>query len=228
MWKFTIVLTPIMFILACNSKESTTLKNNNMNTLVAGNSRFAVNSPLNWEPLSSNDKKIMSENLADPWCIVLSCSDMDISPAILLDQKIGTLYQIRTVGNFISNYEFGSIEYALQKYECKNIFILGHKNCGAISYFVETIEDRLKGQSISNLDHIDTLINSFASEETFDKLSPQDKINVTTIVKKNIYFQANLIKTKDGQIKKLVEHNQVKVFGGVLDPNTRKIDFFEL
>ncbi len=233
MWKFIIILTSVLLFGSCNQPETTPETtpesvNNNINSLKAGNSRFFMNEPLNWEPLSPSENKEMAKNSIEPSTIILSCSDMVILPAIILDQKIESLYQIRTVGNFIGKYEMGSIEYALQKFECKTLLILGHKNCGAISYFVETLDQRKKGEIISNFDHIDTLINYFSGEETFDKLSPQDKMNVSNIVEKNIYYQANFLKKRDGQIKKLIDHHQVKIYGGVFDPQTRKIDFFDL
>jgi carbonic anhydrase len=68
----------------------------------------------------------------EPKAVILSCSDSRVSPAILFDQGIGSLFVIRTAGNTYSKLGLESIEYAVKHLHTNLIVVLGHEQCGAV------------------------------------------------------------------------------------------------
>lgn len=89
-------------------------------------------------------KKEFDQNRHDqkPKAIVIGCADSRVSPEIIFNQGIGSLFVIRLAGNFIDGAGhpiLGSIEYAVKHLGVRLIIILGHHNCGAIKAALEKI-----------------------------------------------------------------------------------------
>ncbi|MGZ3748256.1 MAG: carbonic anhydrase [Pseudobdellovibrionaceae bacterium] len=74
-----------------------------------------------------------------PHSIVLSCSDSQVPPEIVFDQKLGEIYVIRTAGESLDASTLASIEYALEHLGSNLIVILGHESCGAVKAALATL-----------------------------------------------------------------------------------------
>jgi carbonic anhydrase len=73
-----------------------------------------------------------SDARQEPKAVILACSDSRVSPTILFDQGIGSLFIIRTAGNTYSRLGLESIEYAVKHLHTNLIVVLGHEQCGAV------------------------------------------------------------------------------------------------
>ena len=73
-----------------------------------------------------------SDAKQEPKAVILSCSDSRVSPTIMFDQGIGSLFIIRTAGNTYSRLGLESIEYAVKHLHTNLIIVLGHEQCGAV------------------------------------------------------------------------------------------------
>ena len=62
----------------------------------------------------------------NPKCIIVSCSDSRVPPEIVFDQGLGDIFSIRTAGNVMSDYEEGSIEYAVEHLHTPLVVVMGH------------------------------------------------------------------------------------------------------
>ena len=103
--------------------------------LKKGNQRFVLNTPLN-----ANKDSVRLQELVqgqDPRAVIVSCSDSRVPPEVIFDQGLGDLFVIRTAGNVMGGYEFGSVEYAAEHLHTKLIVVLGHSSCGAVNAMLE-------------------------------------------------------------------------------------------
>lgn len=70
---------------------------------------------------------------ADPYAVVLGCSDSRVPPELIFDESVGRLFVIRVVSNVAGNEGIGAIEYALARWGCPLVVVLGHTQCGGIA-----------------------------------------------------------------------------------------------
>ena len=74
-----------------------------------------------------------AENGQHPWAIVICCSDSRVIPEKIFDVDLGELFVIRVAGNVLDRHQLGSIEYAAGHLDCRQIIVLGHTGCGAVT-----------------------------------------------------------------------------------------------
>ncbi|MCD8339600.1 MAG: carbonic anhydrase [Burkholderiales bacterium] len=76
-----------------------------------------------------------------PLCLVISCCDSRVDPAILLDCNPGELFVVRNVAALIPaegqvsgpNSVLAAVEYGINHLHIKHIIVMGHSNCGGIA-----------------------------------------------------------------------------------------------
>ena len=99
------------------------------------------------------EKRIdLAEHGQHPYAIVICCSDSRVIPEEIFGADIGDLFVIRVAGNVLDNHQLGSIEYAADHLNCKNVIVLGHTGCGAVhaaltgggSGFIKYITDDIR------------------------------------------------------------------------------------
>ena len=71
-------------------------------------------------------------NSQKPFAIILTCADSRTCPEIFFDTKIGDLFVLRNAGNFATDVELGSMEFATAVLKAPLIVVIGHTNCGAV------------------------------------------------------------------------------------------------
>ncbi|MGZ3768663.1 MAG: carbonic anhydrase [Bdellovibrio sp.] len=81
-----------------------------------------------------------------PHAVILSCSDSQVPPEIIFDQKLGEIFVVRTFGQALDNNVIGSIEQAVLDLGSNLIVILGHTSCDAVSSALSS----LKGMSAAS------------------------------------------------------------------------------
>lgn len=83
-------------------------------------------------------KKI--ESLASgqsPYAVIVSCSDSRVPPNEVFNCDLGEIFVVRTAGNVVSDFELGSIEYAVEHLGTPLVMVLGHGSCGAVAGAIE-------------------------------------------------------------------------------------------
>ncbi|AXY58399.1 carbonate dehydratase [Acinetobacter chinensis] len=79
-----------------------------------------------------HDLQTLSE-AQNPYAVILCCSDSRVSPDIIFDQSLGSLFVIQNAGNVSDTSVLGSIQYAIQHLKTPLIIVLGHTCCGAVT-----------------------------------------------------------------------------------------------
>jgi carbonic anhydrase len=98
--------------------------------MMAGNETFQKNEVL-------GKRRAATAQSQSPQAIIVSCSDSRVPPEAVFNRYLGRLFIVRTAGHAIGDYEFASIEYAVEHLHVPLIVVLGHERCGAIKATVE-------------------------------------------------------------------------------------------
>ena len=70
---------------------------------------------------------------ADPYAVVLGCADSRVPPETIFDEGTGRLFVVRVAANVAGPSEIGSIEYAIARWGCPLLVVLGHTQCGGVA-----------------------------------------------------------------------------------------------
>jgi carbonic anhydrase len=75
-----------------------------------------------------------------PHALFITCSDSRVVPALITGGSPGDLFELRTAGNIVPEYEEGrgsgetaTIEFAVEVLGVENIIVCGHSHCGAVN-----------------------------------------------------------------------------------------------
>lgn len=99
--------------------------------LMAGNQRFVGGTMSH--PDQNAARRQETAKGQHPFAAVLTCADSRLSPEIVFDQGLGSLFVVRNAGNLISDHVIGSLEYAVEHLNVRLIVVLGHAKCGAVA-----------------------------------------------------------------------------------------------
>ena len=100
--------------------------------LLDGNKNF-----MNGTPTAKNMCLSTLQKLAlyqEPYACVLSCSDSRVVPEIIFDCGIGELFVFCVAGIAVGPNVRESIEYAVKKLHVPLLILLGHDDCGVMTY----------------------------------------------------------------------------------------------
>ena len=100
-----------------------------LEALKAGNKRFVEGKTA---PKDYNADRTETIDTQKPFAIILTCADSRTCPEFIFDTKIGDLFVLRNAGNFATDVELGSIEFATAVLGAPIVVVLGHTNCGAV------------------------------------------------------------------------------------------------
>ncbi|HEY8272559.1 MAG TPA: carbonic anhydrase [Pseudobdellovibrionaceae bacterium] len=102
-----------------------------------GNIRFVKHSLRNDGDTAKDRARVASS--PNPHAIIISCSDSQVPPEIVFDQKLGEIFVIRTAGESLDTAAVASIEYGLEHFGSNLIVVLGHESCEAVKTALATL-----------------------------------------------------------------------------------------
>lgn len=140
-------------------------------TLTKGNERFRK---------SNKDFQTLVE-FQNPEFVVITCSDSRVSPSIILDSPLGTIFEVRTAGEVMDMATLASVEFAVENLDIRKIIVIGHTNCGAVTAAYEIIKGKTPVPNDSS--HLASLVkNIFGSipNTSIDELSLDSCIMANT------------------------------------------------
>jgi len=100
-----------------------------LQALKDGNKRFVDGNPSKKDDVADRKE---TANGQKPYAIVLTCADSRCSPEIYFDQRIGEIFVLRNAGNFATDVELGSMEFATLVLGAPLVVVVGHAGCGAV------------------------------------------------------------------------------------------------
>ena len=104
------------------------------NDLLKGNARFMAS------PSFAVQRQDHIES-QDPPTILLSCSDSRVPAQYIFDSQIGDIFEVENGGNITGHVALDSIQYALDNFDVRDIIVLCHENCGAVSGVYQMVKN---------------------------------------------------------------------------------------
>lgn len=206
------VLFLVLLPLGCEQQEKYAIKIENakapLERLLDGNKRFQENHPLHPDQTLERLRELRKGQ--HPFAVIISCSDSRVPPELIFDQGLGDLFVIRNAGNLISDYELGSIEYAVEHLDTKLIVVLGHKQCGAINAFIEHKKDSVQSHIQQIIDYIKREPEELALEENVSNYYEQ-------AINANVAHGVHVVEQSEPVLKEFLEADKVEVYGMLYD-----------
>ncbi|NJL21744.1 MAG: hypothetical protein HC895_14520 [Leptolyngbyaceae cyanobacterium SM1_3_5] len=139
--------------------------------LMAGNQRFIYERSKSPNQTLSRLDEIMREQ--KPFATILGCSDSRVPIEVIFDQGLGDLFVIRVAGNIVTPTELASVEYGASVLKTRILFVLGHKNCGAVSATLKG--GNLLGQMNMLIDSIQPAVDRSTQQPAIASKMPSAK-----------------------------------------------------
>ncbi|EKB48361.1 carbonic anhydrase [Cecembia lonarensis] len=192
-------------------------KENLLEVLLEGNLRFAEDHPIH--PDQTLERLRDLNQGQHPVAAIISCSDSRVPPELVFDQGLGDLFVIRNAGNIVSDYEIGSVEYAVEVLGVPLVIVMGHTNCGAIHAFADYDHDH----SHVYPEYIQKIIDYINAEEE-EKAIPRNIPNfLEKAIEANILHGVHELKKNIPHADSLIAHNQLRIVGALYDMETGKV-----
>jgi carbonic anhydrase len=201
--------------------ETTVETNSLLDRLRAGNARFLDAVAASADP----EAAAAALSVAEPYAIVLGCSDSRVAPELVFDESIGRLFVIRVASNVAGNAEIGTMEFAIARWHCPLVVVLGHTQCGAVA---AAMERPPAGAELppkpSGSTHLTMLLGSIKAnlgwtghETGADPWGQAVRANVRRTIEQILLWSM--------PIRHQVEAGRLAIVGAVYDVETGKVEF---
>jgi carbonic anhydrase len=191
--------------------------------LRAGNARFCD------ELAGSPDPEAATAALsvADPYAVVLGCSDSRVPPELVFDETIGRLFVVRVAAHLAGNEEIGTIEYAVARWNCPVVVVLGHTQCAAIAAAMDPPPPGMEAppntadstQLSMLLDTIRSNLGGARSESSADPWGDAVRANVRRTIERMLLWSM--------PIRRRVEAGNLEVVAAVYHVETGQVEFLD-
>jgi carbonic anhydrase len=191
--------------------------------LRAGNGRFL-------ESLAGSadaDAAVAALAVAEPYAIVLGCADSRVPPELVFDESIGRLFVVRVAAHVAASEELGTIEYAVARWNCPLLVVLGHTQCAAIAAAMEPPPPGAEpSPNLTGSMHLPLLLGSIRAglgsaqiDASADPWGDAVRVNVRrTISQLSLWSMP---------IRRRVEAGQLAIVGAVYDVETGEAEFLD-
>ena len=157
----------------------------------------------------------------NPIAVVISCIDSRTSPELIFDLGIGDIISIRIAGNIINQEIIESIEFACQKIGTKLIVVLGHSNCGAVTYAIKSSQE---GKYTSLTSKIERSIKACnCNEQTFQN----DSKMLDRVIKANTNNSLTEILLGSLFVKNEISSKKISIVSAFYDTSNGIVTFEE-
>lgn len=190
-----------------------------------GNRHFVSNIGRRETPLN-HTRPVELAKEANPFAIILGCSDARVPAEIVFDQGLGDLFVIRVAGNIVAPSQVGSIEFAASRFGSRLVVVLGHSRCGAILATLEELQQPTENQSRnlrSIVDRVRPTVEVLLKTELRNDLDTL----VEHAVRANVSASVNHLRHGSEVLEQLIQNDGLLVVGAEYSLDTGVVDFFD-
>ena len=99
-----------------------------------------------------------------PYAVILGCADSRVPPEVVFNESPGRLFVVRVASGVAGPNEIGSIEYALARWSCPLVVVLGHTQCGGVAASLDKLPPGAEPQpNPAGWVHLSSLVFSIRS-----------------------------------------------------------------
>lgn len=106
-----------------------------LDLLLAGNERFRAGRPQNHAYTPEQLQELSRSQ--KPKAAIIACADSRVSPEIIFDQPLGTIFASRVPGNVASDSAKWMLDIAVQEFKVPLVMVLAHTGCLAVGQLLE-------------------------------------------------------------------------------------------
>jgi carbonic anhydrase len=106
-----------------------------LHDLLEGNRRFREGQPHTYR-YSPQDLLEISQNQS-PRAAIIACSDSRVSPELVFDQPVGSIFASRVPGNVASDSAKWMLDIAVNEFHVPLVMVMGHTGCLAIGQLLD-------------------------------------------------------------------------------------------
>jgi carbonic anhydrase len=195
-----------------------------LDRLRAGNTRFLDRLAESDDP----EAAVAALAAAEPYAIVLGCSDSRVPPELVFDESVGRLFVIRVASNVAGNEEIGTIEYAVARWGCPLVVVLGHMQCGGVAAAMERLPAGAEPTpDATGSTHLAMLLGSiranlgWAGHETAnDPWLSAVRMNVRRTIEQILLWSVPL--------RSRVDEGRLAIVGAVYSVETGEVEFLDV
>ncbi len=185
--------------------------------------------PANRKLLEGNEKfretNIAYKNLTDgqhPTTVVIACSDSRVAPETIADSELGELFDIRAIGQVIDQSVVGSVEYPIAHLGVKELAIIGHTMCGAVTAAQKMLAvGMIGGNSKSDQSALDSTIADIC--RGISKNSKENLVDLTHAIIDNAMAQAQRLVEASSIIRDAVADGSLRINIWLYDISTGRL-----
>ncbi len=190
-----------------------------------GNLRFSRGEPLVSNRSFTTGIRELAEGQS-PFSVILGCSDSRVPLEILFDQGPGDLFVIRVAGGVLVPSTIGSIEFAVENFNCPLVVVLGHTRCGAIQATVDKIRHDTKIDS-PHLTVIVDRIRPVVERLHREHLDEDPLTIIDNAVRAHVDVSVENLQTLSEVLKRRVQDGKLRILGALYHLETGLVEFFD-
>jgi len=192
-----------------------------LDRLRAGNARFLDAIAGAPDPVAA----AAALSLAEPYAIVLGCSDSRVPPELVFDESVGRLFVIRVASNVAGNEEIGTIEFAIALWNCPLVVVLGHTQCAGIAAAMDKLPPGAEPPpDATGSTHLGMLLGSIRAnlgwtghEQAADPWRNAVNMNVRRTIEQILLWSI--------PIRRRVDAGDLAIVGAVYEVETGEVEF---
>ena len=164
----------------------------------------------------------------NPHTFLITCCDSRIDALDVFSSKPGEIFVLRNIANLIPRYEHkknecataAAIEYAVISLKVKNIFIMGHSNCGGVKAYYDNLNKKKPNNNLNNWLKILTPLNAFIKK-------CKSKVSYELLEKQSTVISIkNLLTYK--VVKEAVLKKKLKIFALWYDIQNSDLEIYDI
>lgn len=188
-----------------------------------GNRRFAAD--VGGADLG-HDRRAELAGGQSPFAVILGCADSRVPAELVFDQGLGDLFVIRVAGNIVAPSQVGSVEFAVEKFDCRLVIVLGHTECGAIQATLDELE-RVSGRRSMNIASIVDRVRPSVEALLRTPLKGDRAALAKEAVRANIRASVNQLRHGSWLLEEAIASKGVQVVGAEYSLATGLVEFFD-
>jgi carbonic anhydrase len=154
-----------------------------------------------------------------PAAVLLSCIDSRAPAELIMDLRIGDIFNNRVAGNIENPDILGSMEFACKLAGAKVVLVMGHTACGAIKGAIDNAQ-------LGNLTGLLGKIRPAVEATTYTgERTSKNYAFVDAVARKNVELSVANIRRDSPVLAEMEANHAIKIAGAMYNLKTGVVDF---
>lgn len=181
-----------------------------------GNARFRAGTPKQRDWLGQQRASAGGQY---PAAVLLSCIDSRAPAEVILDLRIGDVFNSRIAGNVHDVAVLGGMEFACRLAGAKVVLVMGHTACGAVA-------GAIAGAELGNLTALLAKIRPAIAATSFSgERSPGNAAFVDAVARQSVLMTVDAIRRDSPVLAEMERKGEIRILGSMYDLASGEVTF---